>query len=122
MTILSLTGPPPIELCAFVTLRPSIIAGHIKFFTAPFRDIITPQNLIVNQSGPIDDLMPGIWIEAKSSETWDNLIQSHKPTLRADKMEEQVNELVSRLVIPPEWHEMIMVYYLLRMIIPALGD
>ena len=56
--------------------------------------------------------MPGIWIEAQSSEAWDHLIQSHKPTLRADKMEEQVNELVNRLVIPPEWHEMIMVYYL----------
>ena len=60
----------------------------------------------------IENMVPGIGIEGQSSETWERLIQSHKPTLRSDEMEEQVNKLVSQLVIPPEWYEMIMAYYL----------
>jgi hypothetical protein len=54
----------------------------------------------------------GVGIEAQPTETWERLIKSHKPTLRADEMEEQVNKLVRRLVIPMEWYEMIMAYYL----------
>lgn len=40
-----------------------------------------------------------------------SLKERHK-TLRADKMEPQVDAIMSRLVIKPEWHETIMAYYL----------
>lgn len=40
-----------------------------------------------------------------------SLKERHK-TLRADKMELQVDAMMSRLVIQPEWHETIMAYFL----------
>lgn len=51
-------------------------------------------------------------IQAQKTESWDQLISMHKSTMRADKMEEQVENLVTQLVIPEDWYEMIVAYYL----------
>ena len=36
----------------------------------------------------------------------------HRSLLRQKDMEEQVNQIVERLVIPKEWYELILAYYL----------
>ena len=36
----------------------------------------------------------------------------HRSTLRQKEMEEQVNQIVETLVIPKEWYEPILAYYL----------
>jgi hypothetical protein len=40
------------------------------------------------------------------------LISRHRSTLRQKSVEEQVNKIVETLVIPKEWHELILAYYL----------
>lgn len=40
------------------------------------------------------------------------LISRHRSLLRQMGMEEQVNQIVEQLIIPKEWHELILAYYL----------
>jgi hypothetical protein len=40
------------------------------------------------------------------------LASCHRSLLRQKDMEEQVNQIVERLVIPKEWYELILAYYL----------
>ena len=61
---------------------------------------------------PIDELAAQTGVEAQSTSNWDRLIESHALIMHAEGMEDQVHRLVKQLVIPPEWYETIMAYYL----------
>ena len=51
-------------------------------------------------------------VTGSQTDTWNNLIESHSSTLRADKLEAQIHDSIANLVIPPAWYEMIMAYFL----------
>jgi DNA invertase Pin-like site-specific DNA recombinase len=65
-----------------------------------------------SKPAPETEISATTGVQAKSRENWHHLIESHKSTMRADWMEEQVENLLSQLVIPEEWYEQIMAYYL----------
>jgi DNA invertase Pin-like site-specific DNA recombinase len=46
-----------------------------------------------------------------SFDEWKRVIPMHSATLRADKLEKDVDELVSKLSIPEEWYELVMAHY-----------
>jgi len=49
---------------------------------------------------------------ASEQEAKQELVERHRSLLRQMGMEEQVNQIVEQLVIPKEWHELILAYYL----------
>lgn len=57
-----------------------------------------------------DDVLPAIGLDADKRQEVDALICRHRVSLPANKLEEQVNQLVEKLVIPEEWYETILAY------------
>ncbi len=51
-------------------------------------------------------------VTSSQPNTWNELIESHSSTLRADKLEAQIHDAIANLIIPPAWYEMIMAYFL----------
>jgi DNA invertase Pin-like site-specific DNA recombinase len=60
----------------------------------------------------LDEFTSKSGVEIEATQDWDNLIERHSSTLRADQLEEQIHASVKRLMIPDEWYDMIMAYYL----------
>lgn len=60
----------------------------------------------------LDEFVAEAGLEVKTTNDWDHLIESHSSTLRADQLEEQIHISVKGLVIPNEWYETIMAYFL----------
>jgi hypothetical protein len=60
----------------------------------------------------LDEFVAESGLEIKTTNDWDHLIESHSSTLRADQLEEQIHASVKGLVIPNEWFETIMAYFL----------
>lgn len=59
-----------------------------------------------------DTALNTLEINAEEQTETRELIERHRSTLRQVEIEEQVNELVERLVIPEEWYDQIAAYYM----------
>jgi hypothetical protein len=59
-----------------------------------------------------DEVLKSLQIGASEQKAKLELISRHHSTLQQKSMELQVNQIVARLVIPTEWHELILAYYL----------
>jgi hypothetical protein len=57
-------------------------------------------------------VLNSLQIGASEQEAKLELISRHRSTLQQKCMEEQVNQIVETLVIPNEWYELILAYYL----------
>ena len=57
-------------------------------------------------------VLKSLHIGASEQEARLELISRHRSTLQQKCLEEQVNQIVERLVIPKEWYELILAYYL----------
>ncbi len=51
-------------------------------------------------------------IQATNNSEWQQLVGAHTTYLKAEQAEEQINQMVNRLIIPETWYEMIAAYYL----------
>jgi len=51
-------------------------------------------------------------IQAINNSEWQQLVSAHTTYLKAEQAEEQINQMVNRLIIPETWYEMIAAYYL----------
>ena len=51
-------------------------------------------------------------IQATNNSEWEQLVGAHTTYLKAEQAEEQINQMVNRLIIPETWYEMIAAYYL----------
>jgi DNA invertase Pin-like site-specific DNA recombinase len=60
----------------------------------------------------LEKLTGGLKPKLEPTDTWEELIHNHSSTLRADQLEEQIHAILKNLIIPEEWYEMIMAYYL----------
>ncbi|MBU2610790.1 MAG: recombinase family protein [Chloroflexi bacterium] len=58
------------------------------------------------------DALPTVGMQAKKQADIEQLLERHKASLRTELLEAQINRLVETLVIPEEWHETILAYYL----------
>jgi DNA invertase Pin-like site-specific DNA recombinase len=56
--------------------------------------------------------LPAVGITAKSDNSGSELPERHKANLRTEVLEEQINRLVETMVIPEDWYEGILAYYL----------
>lgn len=64
------------------------------------------------QSAEAANVLPAVGLCAHPHTASEELIEKHRISLAIQRMEEQVNQLVERLVIPEEWYETILAYYL----------
>ena len=56
--------------------------------------------------------LPAVGLQSEKNAEIEQLLARHKASLRSDLLEAQINRLVEALVIPEEWHETILAYYL----------
>jgi DNA invertase Pin-like site-specific DNA recombinase len=60
-----------------------------------------------------DDYLVKADVQKQPQMNWEQLIESHTaPTIRAERLEQQVEEMMMSLVIPESWHTMIAAYFL----------
>lgn len=60
-----------------------------------------------------DDYLVKSDVRTQPQMNWEQLIESHAtPTIRAERLEKQVEEMMTSLVIPESWHAMIAAYFL----------
>lgn len=57
------------------------------------------------------DLATLTGVSPQSKTGWGQLIANHKSTMRADLMEGEIEKLITQLVIPEDWYELILAYY-----------
>ena len=50
--------------------------------------------------------------QAINNSEWQQLVEAHTTYLKAEQAEEQINQMVNRIIIPESWYEMIAAYYL----------
>ncbi len=51
-------------------------------------------------------------IQAVNNSDWQQLVEAHTTNLKSERAEEQIHQLVTRIVIPEAWYDMIAAYYL----------
>lgn len=60
-----------------------------------------------------DDYLVKADVRKQPHMNWDQLIESHtSPTIRAERLEQQVEDMMKSLVIPESWHAMIAAFFL----------
>ena len=93
-----------------VGLRGSTGTKGVRYYRCATIQDKTKQS---SQPGSMDDLAIKTGMEAQHTSHWDQLIESHTVKVyHSEDMEEQVHRMVNRLVIPADWYETIMAYYL----------
>lgn len=60
----------------------------------------------------VNTVMNSLRMDASEQKARLELVSRHRSLLRQKDMEEQVNQIVERLVIPNVWYELILAYYL----------
>jgi hypothetical protein len=93
------------------TLRGIIGRGEYRYYRC---STVQGEYKTRNKPDPkiFSDVLTTIGMSANEQLEMQELVQRHRSSLRQKLLEEQVNQLVERLVIPEEWYELILAYYL----------